>query len=165
MFREMRRKGQEIPEAEAWEILEKGTHGVLALSGDDGYPYALPISYAVHAGHLVFHSALSGHKIDAIRRSGRASFCVVGQDDVVPFEYTTRYRSVIVFGRLSIVEDEAYKRECIMALGRKYAPMDTEEHMAAYAEKEWPMFCMLDMEIDHISGKESGALMKERNRK
>ena len=68
MFREMRRKKQALPPEMSAEILERGTSGVLALSGDDGYPYALPISYVYDGGHIYFHCAKSGHKLDAIAR-------------------------------------------------------------------------------------------------
>ena len=86
MFREMRLKRQQMAPEEAAEVLKKGTSGVLALAGDEGYPYAVPLSYVYdeQEGTIIFHSAKSGHKIDAVRRDGKASFCVVGQDQVVP---------------------------------------------------------------------------------
>ena len=87
MFREMRRNGQELPLEECTAILNRGTSGVLALSGDDNYPYAVPVSYAYDGYKLYFHCAKSGHKIDAIRRNAKASFCVIDQDLVVPEEY------------------------------------------------------------------------------
>ena len=63
MFRELRRKRQELPLQESIDILMKGTSGVLALSGDEGYPYAVPISYVYRDSKLYFHGAKSGHKI------------------------------------------------------------------------------------------------------
>lgn len=83
MFREMRRSRQALPQEEVVAILDRGTHGVLALAGDEGYPYALPISYVYADGKLYFHCARSGHKLDAISRCPKASFCVVDQDQVV----------------------------------------------------------------------------------
>ena len=95
----MRRKRQQLSDEESYAILQKATSGTLALLGDGGYPYAVPISYVFCEGKLYFHSALSGHKVDAIRSCDRASFCVVAQDDVKPELYTTFFRSVIAFGR------------------------------------------------------------------
>ena len=89
MFREMRRKGQALPAEEITAVLYRGRSGVLALSGDDNYPYALPISYVYDGNHIYFHCARSGHKLDAIQRNCKASFCVVDQDQIVPEEYTT----------------------------------------------------------------------------
>ena len=80
MFREMRRKLQLLDEKESIALLERGTAGVLALSGDEGYPYAVPISYVYNDSKIFFHSAVSGHKIDAIKNSDKASFCVIAQD-------------------------------------------------------------------------------------
>lgn len=109
MFREMRRKLQLLDEKESIALLERGTAGVLALSGDEGYPYAVPISYVYNDSKIFFHSAVSGHKIDAIKNSDKASFCVIAQDHIVPKEYTTYYKSVIAFGRLRILEDASEK--------------------------------------------------------
>ena len=81
-FREMRRKRQQLSNEESIEILLKATAGTLALLGDENYPYAVPISYVYHEGKLYFHSALAGHKVDAIRKCDKASFCVIEQDNV-----------------------------------------------------------------------------------
>ena len=40
----------------------------LGLLGDNDYPYAVPNSYVYASGRLYFHSALSGHIVDAIRK-------------------------------------------------------------------------------------------------
>ena len=116
-FREMRRKRQQLSEEESIAILEKATAGTLALLGDDDYPYAVPISYVYNEGKLYFHSALAGHKVDAIRKCDKASFCVIEQDDVQPKKYTTFYRSVIAFGRIHIIEDGQEKLETARMLG------------------------------------------------
>lgn len=84
MFRELRRKKQLLPSEETSAVLSQGTSGVLALSGDDGYPYAVPISYVYDGEKIYFHCAKSGHKMDAIRRDERASFCVIDRDKVYP---------------------------------------------------------------------------------
>ena len=125
-FREMRRKRQQLSNEESIEILQKATAGTLALLGDENYPYAVPISYVYHKGKLYFHSALAGHKVDAIRKCEKASFCVIEQDDVQPKKYTTFFRSVIAFGRIHIIEDEQEKLETARMLGNRYNPNDEE---------------------------------------
>ena len=84
MFRPMRRSKQALSPEKCQEILQRGTSGVLALSGEGGYPYAVPISYVYADGKLYFHSAKAGHKIDAIRSCPKGSFCVIDQDHIVP---------------------------------------------------------------------------------
>ena len=84
IFRQMRRMRQQLSKEESIGILRKSTAGTLALLGDNDYPYAVPISYVYADGNLYFHSALSGHKVDAIRKCDKASFCVIEQDDVQP---------------------------------------------------------------------------------
>ena len=110
MFREMRRKNQILSQAECLAVLDRGTSGVLAVQGDGGWPYAVPLSYVYEDGRLWFHCARTGHKLDAIRREPRVSFCVVDQDQVVPQEYTTYFRSVIVFGTIRVLTDDGEKR-------------------------------------------------------
>ena len=164
MFREMRRKRQLLPQEQALEILENNTSGVLALAGDEGYPYALPISYAYDGARVYFHCAKSGHKLDAIGRCPKASFCVVDQDQVEPLAYTTHYRSVIAFGTIRVLEDDREKQAAIEALAVKYAPEDSVEHRERYIQQDWASVCLLEMAIDHLSGKEERELARERRR-
>lgn len=162
MFREMRRKRQLLSREEGEAILGKGSSGVLALSGDDGYPYAVPLSYVYSDGKLYFHSAKSGHKIDAVKREEKASFCVIDEDNIVPDEYTTYFRSVIAFGRIHILTDEGEKRRAIELLARKYHPGDTDEHRDNVIEREFTPACILEMCIEHLTGKEAIELVRSR---
>ena len=126
MFREMRRKKQALPPEECAEILRRGTSGVLAVLGDGGYPYAVPLSYVYDGEKIFFHCAKSGHKLDAIRQNSKVSFCVIDQDQIVPEEYTTYFRSVIVFGTARILTQEDEMRGPIEKLAARYAPDDRE---------------------------------------
>ena len=155
MFREMRRKRQQLTEAECVGILRKNTSGVLAVFGDDGYPYAVPLSYVYDDGALYFHCAKSGHKLDAIKACDKVSFCVIDQDFVVPEEYTTYFRSVISFGRANIMTQEDEIRSAIEKLAIKYYPDDSKENRDAAIEKEYKAMCMVRIQIEHMSGKEA----------
>ncbi|MDE7250986.1 MAG: pyridoxamine 5'-phosphate oxidase family protein [Lachnospiraceae bacterium] len=155
MFREMRRKKQILSEEETIELLNRGTSGVLALSGDDDYPYAVPISYVYCDSKLYFHGAKSGHKIDAIKKCDKASFCVIDKDDVVPEEYTTYFRSVIAFGKIRIMEDEAEMRKAVELLAQKYYPASSNEERSIAIDREWKPLCMIEFIIEHLSGKEA----------
>ena len=158
MFRDMRRKNQLLPQEEAEAILRQGTSGVLSLLGDGGYPYGVPLSYVYHNGKLYFHCAKAGHKLDAIRREGKCSFCVIGQDQVVAEKYTTLFRSVIAFGQVRVLEDDGEKRAALEALGERFNPGQPES-----LEKEiaatWNSVCVLELEIEHLTGKEAKELM------
>ena len=161
MFRPMRRSAQALGVDACREVLSRGTSGVLALLGYGGWPYAVPMSYAFDGEKLFFHCAREGHKLDAIRREARASFCVVDRDEVVPEEYTTYFRSVIVFGRVRILEDEAQMRAAIELLARRYFPQDSAENRHRAIEREWAGLCMLEMDIEHMSGKEAIELARK----
>ena len=105
MFRELRRKNQQLSETEARSILKNGTHGVLSVQGDGGYPYGVPMNYVYGDDAIYFHCAKEGHKMEGFRRSDKVSFCVVGEDEVIPEAFSTAYTSVIAFGRAVIVAD------------------------------------------------------------
>lgn len=162
MFYEMRRKRQALSKEDCDDVLYLGTSGVLALAGDDGYPYAVPISYVYDGEKLYFHGAKAGHKMDAILREPKASFCVIDQDQIVPEEYTTYFRSVIAFGKIRILEDAEEKRDAIERLALKYAPDDSAENRRRAIDGGWEPLCMLEMTIDHLSGKEAIELVRRR---
>ena len=164
MFREMRRNRQLLSREETEAILRAGSSGVLALSGDEGYPYAVPISYVYHNGKLYFHCARDGHKLDAIARCPKTSFCVVEQDQVEPLKYTTLFRSVIAFGTIRVLEDEGEKYAAVEALALKYAPVDTPDRREEYIRKDWAPLCVLEMDIQHLTGKEAIELVRARQK-
>jgi len=161
MFREMRRKKQNLSFEDCVEILNLGTSGVLAVSGDNDYPYAVPISYVYNDSKIFFHCAKTGHKLDAIKRNEKVSFCVIDEDNVVPEEYTTYFRSVIVFGKARILEDKADKRATIEILANKYSP-DHEQGRLQEVDREFNLLCLIELTIDHMTGKEAIELVKAR---
>jgi nitroimidazol reductase NimA-like FMN-containing flavoprotein (pyridoxamine 5'-phosphate oxidase superfamily) len=164
MFREMRRKAQQLSEEECIEILKRATSGVLAVYGDDGYPYAVPVSHVYYDGKIAFHCAKDGHKIDAIRRNGKVSFCVIAQDEVMPKERTTAFISVIAFGKARIIEDEAGLRKIAGMVGEKFSAdypeecrKETDEVIAANR-----MYCV-EITVEHMTGKCGKEVLLRRN--
>ena len=158
----MRRKRQQLTDEECIRILETSTAGTLALLGDGGYPYAVPISYVYRDGKLYFHSALSGHKIDAIRNYDKASFCIIDKDDVHGEEYTTYFRSVIAFGHIRLIEDEEEKREAALCLGNHYNP-NHDDALQKELAKGFNHMVIIRMDIEHMTGKEAIELVRMRN--
>ena len=162
-FRAMRRKRQQLSEEESVAILKKATAGTLALLGDNDYPYAVPLSYVYQEGRIYFHSALAGHKVDAIRKCDKASFCVIEQDDVQPEKYTTFFCSVIAFGRIHIIEDEHEKLETARMLGNRYNP-NHDEALQKEIEGGLSRMLMIRFDIEHLTGKEAIELMKQHSK-
>ena len=159
-FREMRRRRQQLPTEEAVAILQKSTAGTLALLGDNDYPYAVPLSYVYQDGRIYFHSALAGHKVDAVRKNEKASFCVIEQDDVQPKKYTTFYRSVIAFGRVHVVDDEAEKMRMARMLGNRYNPND-DVALSRELESGLSRMLMIRLDIEHLTGKQAIELLSK----
>lgn len=132
MFRKMARSKQQISDAECIEVLKNEPRGILAVLGDDDYPYTVPLDhwYCEEDGRLYFHSGKKGHKIDAVKKHDKVSFCVCDQGYRREGEWALNIRSVIVFGRVNIIEDRERALDIVRKLSYKYTS-DTE-----YIEKE-----------------------------
>ena len=159
MFREMRRKKQMLSLEECVAVLDNGTSGVLAVDGDNDYPYAVPLSYVYCDSKIFFHCARSGHKLDAIARNEKVSFCVIEADQVMPQEYTTYFRSVIVFGKARVLEDDMEKRMALEILAAKYTPDDERGRMQEI-DKLFGQVSMIELTIEHMAGKEAIELVR-----
>ena len=120
MARNPRRSDRAIPESEAREILDKGEYGILSTMSADGQPYGVPVSYACGQDVIYFHCAPTGHKLENLSGNNKVSFCVVGQTELVPEEFGTKYESVIVLGKAFEVS-EAEKRQGLLGLIEKYS--------------------------------------------
>ena len=134
-------------------VMGRCTNGVLACLGDEGYPYAVPLSYVYFNNRIYFHSAKAGHKMDAITRDPRVSFAVVDEDTIVSKEYTTYFRSAIAFGRARIAEGEE-RLEAFRALVEKYSGDQPEE--ARHREiAGCTQAVIVAVDVEHITGKEA----------
>lgn len=146
-------------------IIDQATHGVLALLGDDGYPYAVPLSHVRVGNILYFHSFTQGHKLDAIKRCDKASYCVVATDQVIAEEFTTFYKSVIAWGRARVITDDEEKRRALTALADVYCKAgiadDYDGKLEAEIQKSWLACLTFKLEIEHLSGKMSRELQAQ----
>ena len=153
MFREMTRIRQQIPMDDCITILKQELRGVLSVIGDDGYPYGMPLNhyYNEDDGKIYFHSGKQGHKIDAMRRDPKASFCVMDKGYRNEGDWALNIRSVIVFGHLEEIDDENMICEMSRRLSRKFTDDDVyiEEEIRKYG-KQTLMFALVP---EHISGK------------
>lgn len=161
MFREMRRGKQILSREAAEKILREGEFGVLALSGDDDYNYAVPINYAVEGNKIYFHSAKTGHKLDAMRNNDKVSFCVVDRHEVIAEEFTTYFTSAIAFGRIKIVEDDndPDKLRGLELLADKYSASASPERRAKELSRLSALVVPV-MTIEHLTGKAAREIVK-----
>lgn len=162
MFRKMRRFKQELTQEEAIQILNNNTSGVLALLGEEGYPYSVPMSYVYVDNKIYFHTAKSGHKIDAIKNYNKASFCVIDQDQVMPEVYTTFFRSVITFGTIRLLETPEEIIPAIEKLAVKYHPTDMKENRDKMINRDIKQMGIIELEIEHLTGKEAIELVRNK---
>ncbi|MBP5439115.1 MAG: pyridoxamine 5'-phosphate oxidase family protein [Treponema sp.] len=153
MFRTMRRFKQQIPEAECIEILKTEKRGVLSLIGDDGYPYGLPLShfYDERDGKIYFHGAKEGHKIDAIKANPKASFCVMDKGFKKEGEWALNIKSVIAFGKISLITDIKKAEEICTRLVQKFT--DDKEYLEKELNNALARVQCFEFTIEHMTGK------------
>ncbi len=152
MFREVARKNRALDYDECVRILKETKRGVLAVTGDGGYPYAVPLNhfYNEEDGCLYFHSGKTGHKTDALMADAKASFCVLDEGEPAG-DWSYYFRSVIVFGRIDFIEDrdEIYRISRLLSL--KFT--DDEAYIAREIEHYGPETAMFVLRPEHVTGK------------
>lgn len=153
MFRKMRRFKQQISDEECIRILKEEPRGVLSMIGEDGYPYGIPLDhwYNEKDGKLYFHGAKEGHKIDAIKACDKVSYCVYDQGYRKENDWALNINSVVVFGRIKLVDEEDKAREICTNLCRKFT--DDEEYLRRELKNALPRVQCLELTIEHMTGK------------
>ena len=154
MFRPIRKKKNEISVDEAKALLHSSRRGVLAVNGDDGYPYAIPINYLYDEENekIIFHGAKAGHKVDALKKNDKICFTVFGNEMVKEEAWAPFLQSVVVFGRCHLVESQEDAIALVKKFAAKYYPnMDMVNEEAASSGRAVQMF---EIQIEHLSGKE-----------
>jgi nitroimidazol reductase NimA-like FMN-containing flavoprotein (pyridoxamine 5'-phosphate oxidase superfamily) len=149
----MRRKKQQISREECIRILKEEPRGVLSMAGENGYPYGIPLShwYCEEDGRIYFHGAKEGHKLDAIAKCDKVSFCVMDKGYHNEGEWALNINSVIVFGRIRPVTDDAKTREVCEQICRKFT--DDEAYIQKELTNALPRVLCLELTIDHMTGK------------
>jgi len=151
LFREMRRKGRELKNDEVIEILKNSDYGILSTVSQNGYPYGVPVSFIFSNNSIYFHGAIEGHKLDNLLNNSKVSFCVVGKTCVLPDKFSTKFESVIIFGRANEVFDNE-KNIILLEILNKYSP-DYIESGKTYITNASPKTKVIKICIEHISGK------------
>lgn len=147
----MRRSKQELSKEECIDILTNEPRGVLALIGDFDYPYALPMSHAYVDGKIYFHGAMKGHKMDAIKKFDKVSYCVMDKGVKNPDGWSYTFKSVIVFGKIRTLTDRDEKIDRLTYLGDKFFP--THDQTVSEIERLLDRTAVFEITIDHMSGK------------
>ena len=153
MFREITRKKQQLSQDECIRLLNSAKRGVLSVLGDDDYPYGMPMNhfYNEEDGRIYFHSGMAGHKIDAIKKHGKVSFCVFDEGYRKEGEWALYIKSVIVFGRIEIIEDRDTVYEISRLLSRRFT--DDEDYIEKEIVRSGPRTLMFCIVPEHITGK------------
>ena len=154
MFRPLRKKKKAISIEAAKDLLRASRRGVLALNGDDGYPYAIPINYWYDEENnkIIFHGAKVGHKVDSLKKSDKICFTVYGNETIKDEAWAPYLQSVIVFGRCHLLENRDDIIKLVKKFAAKYYP--NEEMVNAEVELSGMGVQIFEIEIEHLTGKE-----------
>ena len=152
MFRELVRKKQKIPAEECIQILKAEKRGVLSVNGDGGYPYGMPMNhwYNEEDGKIYFHCGNTGHRLDSLKKDSKVSFCVYDKGYRNPGQWPLNIKSVIVFGRIEIVNEQDKIVETTTKLCRKFT--QDEEYIKSEVEKYAHKTLLLELTPEHICG-------------
>ena len=151
MFPTMRRSDRALTEEENKTILANGEYGVLSTVGANGYPYGTPVHYVYRNGKIYFHCADgAGHKLDNLNFCTNVCFTVIGESQVLPEKFATKYQSVIVFGSANKIVDG--KRIILEEFIAKYAPQFKETGLK-YIRRTIDETGIYEITVEHITGK------------
>lgn len=153
MFRELIRKNKQLPMPDCIDLLIKQTRGVLSVQGDDGYPYGMPMNhwYNEADGKIYFHCGNVGHRLDALKRDDKVSFCVYDQGIRNEGEWAWRVKSVIVFGRVEIIDNMDKIIEITTKLSYKFT--QDEDYIKREIKQSGHRTLLLALTPEHICGK------------
>lgn len=153
MFRELIRKKQELQKDECIDILKKEKRGVLSVNGENGYPYGMPMNhfYNEEDGKIYFHCGNVGHRLDSLRSDNKVSFCVYDNGYRQEGEWALNIKSVIVFGKIEIINDLDKTVDISRKLSYKFTSDSAyiEDEIAHHAKRT----LLLCLTPEHICGK------------
>lgn len=155
MFREMLRKNQALTQAECIALLKAQTRGVLSVLGEDGYPYGTPMNhfYNEDDGCIYFHCGYyPSHRTDALRRCNKASLCVCDQGVRGDGDWAYRVKSVIVFGKIEIIDDMNVIADVCARLSRKFT--QDEGYIEKEIKESAAHTLLLRLTVEHMTGKQ-----------
>ena len=152
-FKKLARVKQQLSDKESIELLKSELRGVLSVNGDGGYPYGMPMDhyYNEDDGKIYFHTGKSGHRAEALRKSSKASYCVIDKGTQKENGWALDFKSVIVFGTVELIEDQDRIRETAYLLSRKFT--DDEEYIKDEIKRFAESTLLLAMTPEYITGK------------
>lgn len=154
MFRKIRKIKNEINQAEAKELLNNSRRGILAMNGDDGYPYAIPVNYFYDEAEekIFFHGAKAGYKVDCLKSSDKVCFTIIGSEMIREEAWAPYMQSVVIFGRCQFIDDKQTAMKRLKDFAMKYYP--NEDMVLNEIKADGSATQMFQIEIEYMTGKE-----------
>ena len=152
MEHKMHKADRQLSPADTLAVLKKGDHGTLSVNGDDGYPYATPVNYIVVNDKVYIHSAYYGYKMDCLKRDPKCCFSAITHAEIVANKITAYFESVIITGKVALVEDPTEKRTALEAFVTQKHP-GYEEVGMKMIDKLFDETALLRVDAEEMTGK------------
>jgi nitroimidazol reductase NimA-like FMN-containing flavoprotein (pyridoxamine 5'-phosphate oxidase superfamily) len=155
MFKPIRRKKSELTKEQALEIVKNTTYGVLATVNQDNHPRTVALNHVlIDENTILFHGATQGEKVENMKHNPHVSYFVVESETIVKEEFTTRYKSASIQGKMELIEDEKTKFDYLVKLGQaiKTDASVEEIHDYTYPSRIGKVMIYL-LHIEDIKGK------------
>lgn len=149
----VRRQDRLLDKARAREILASAEYGILSMIDLDGKPYGVPVNFVWDGeDSIYFHCAHEGKKIDILESHNIVSFCVIGDVNLLPSQFTTEYESIILDCETTTCSNDDERMYALELLLKKFSPNDFDVGLK-YASKSFARTCIVRLDIITWSGK------------
>ena len=152
MARTMHHKERQLPEEETQALLSRGKEGILAVNGDEGYPYAVPVNYIYMDDAIYIHTAPYGYKMESVTKNSKVCFTAIISSEIIEADTTTKYESVIAVGDAAVISDTAQKRKIMEAIVQRLAPSNVSGGLQTI-EKLLSSVGIIRIDITELTGK------------
>ena len=152
MQRNLNKSNRQLPQNETEELFAQGHHGILAVNGEEGYPYAVPVNYVYLDGKIYIHSAQYGYKMEMIEKDPKVCFSAILRSEIVPERFTAKFESVVATGKISLVEEEGEKRRALETFIKRFSP-DYYENGIKFINASFDKVAVLRIDVEEITGK------------
>ena len=155
---QVRRTDRVMTDERIGEMLARGYAGRLGTVGADGWPYVVPLLYVwMNREIWVHNTSARGHLRTNVEHEPRVCFEIDDPGEVFAYgrfecDSSVAYRSVVVFGRVRIIEEAVQRTAFFDALMAKYGNPDWERPAGFYPRLH--QVTIYAIAVERMTGKE-----------
>ena len=148
----MRRQDLALSAEESLAIVDQVQFAVLSLVDESGRPYGVPLDYVRRGMALYFHGAREGRKVRAMQQNPWGCAVIIGENEIIPEKLGRHYKTVIVEGKIDLIDDPDEKRRVMTWVVERKSP-DYMDRGQKVIEKMLDRLLVYKMNMEVVSGK------------